>query len=111
MEFRVTSLNVNSLIEHRRRFLLNDFISLSPSLVYLFQETKFGDNHCFTHSSFSSFYSHNRPGCGGVALLAHRQFRVRNVVRLSGPIDAVFVDLLVAGSWLTFTIQLLAAMS
>lgn len=102
MEFRVSSLNVNSLIEHRRRFLLNDFISRSPSHVFLLQETKFGDHHCFTHSSYSSFYSHNRPGCGGVAMLIHQRFRVRNILRLCGPIDAIFADVFLDNAWVTF---------
>lgn len=42
-----------------------------------------------------------RFGCGGAALMVHCGLRVRNVHRMSGPIDAVFADVFIDGGWVT----------
>lgn len=100
MDTRFVSLNVNSLVDHRRRFLLNDFIACNPAHVYFLQETKFGPNHKFSHTSFSMFSSNNRAGCGGAAMLVHSALSVRNVRRFSGEMDAVFAEVRLDDRWI-----------
>lgn len=102
MEFRVVSLNVNSIVEHRRKFLLNDFISRNPAHIYFFQETKFGPSHRFSHSGFASFFASNRFGSGGVAIMVHDGLRVRNVKRIVGHIDGIVLEVYLGQSWTTF---------
>lgn len=101
MDFKISSLNVNSLVEYRRKHLLNEFIRENPSHLFLIQETKFGPGFNYFHSSYSSFSSSNRIGCGGVPILLRSELRVRNLVRLAGPIDAVFLDVLLGGEWIS----------
>lgn len=101
MDFKLTSLNVNSIVRYGRKYLLDDFISRNPSHVFFLQETKFGPSHRYSFSSFSSFSSFNSAGCGGTLMLVHDGFRVRNFRRLSGIIDGVFVDILIGGFWVT----------
>lgn len=55
MELRIISLNVNSIVEHRRRVLLNDFITKNPAHIYCIQETKFGTKHDFFFTSYFGF--------------------------------------------------------
>lgn len=81
--------------------MLEDFISRNPAHIYFLQETKFGPNHNFSFPSFSTFSSPNRVGCGGVALLVHSGLRVRNLRRVSGMIDGVFLDVCLGGGWIT----------
>lgn len=93
MNSKIVSLNVNSLTEYRRKYLFEQFARENPAIVYLIQETKFGSNGTFSLATHTTFLSTNRPGCGGVALLAHNGLRVRNVKRIVGAIDAVLVDI------------------
>lgn len=102
MDLRLISLNVNSIVAYRRKYLLNDFISKNPAHIYFLQETKFGPNHSYSHPSFSTLSSSNRSGCGGVAIMVHGGFRIRNLFRVSGMIDAVFVDVCVGDEWISF---------
>lgn len=96
------SLNVNSIVRHGRKYLLNDFITRNPSHFYFIQETKFGTKHGFSFSSSSTFSSPNRPGCGGVLLLVHAGYRTRNFRAISGLIDGVFVDVSLGASlWIS----------
>lgn len=101
MELKISSLNVNSLVEYRRRFMMNEFISRNRAHIYCLQETKFGPRHNYAYSQFSTFSSSNRVGCGGAALMIHNDFRVRNVVNFSGSIDAVFADVFLGDEWIT----------
>lgn len=101
MDTRIFSLNVNSAIEYCRRSLLENFLSQNPSLIILLQETKFGPNHGFSRSSHATFYASNRTGCGGAAILIHNGLRVRNVHRMIGLIDGVFVEVKLDETWVT----------
>lgn len=101
MDLKLISLNVNSIVEHRRKFLLGDFITENPAHIYLIQETKFGPFHSYSHPSFSSVSSPNRAGCGGSLMLIHCGLKIRNLCRLSGMIDAVFVDVFLGNTWIS----------
>lgn len=67
----------------------------------MMQETKFGPNGTFSLATHTTFLASNRPGCGGVALLAHNGLRVRNVKRITGAIDAVFIDITLGNETVT----------
>lgn len=97
----MVSLNVNSIIEYRRKFMLDEFISHNPAYIYFLQETKFGPFHTYSHSSFSVLSSPNRTGCGGSMILVHGSLKIRNLARIVGPIDATIVDVLVNGEWIS----------
>lgn len=102
MEFKLLSLNVNSLVEYRRKFMLSEFMQQNHAHIYFIQETKFGDNHRFVFNNFSAFAVNNRSGCGGALLLVHNGLRTRNFRTCVGIVDAVLIDILVSGSWTTF---------
>lgn len=102
MELKLLSINVNSLVEYRRKFMLSDFMQRNQAHVYFIQETKFGDHHRFVFKSFSTFAVSNRAGCGGSLLLVHNGMKTRNFRTCSGDIEAVMVDVLVSGRWMTF---------
>lgn len=102
MEFKLLSFNVNSLVEYKRKFMLSEFMQQNHAHVYFLQETKFGDNHRFVFSKFSAFAVNNRFGCGGALLMVHNGLRTRNFRTCVGNIDAVLIDILVAGTWTTF---------
>lgn len=100
MDLRIISLNVNSIVEYRHKFLLENFIAKNHAHVYLLQETKFGPSHNFTFPSFSTFSAFHKFGCGKVDLLVHHGLRVRNLHQFSGLIDGIFLDIFINGSWI-----------
>lgn len=101
MEFRIVSLNVNSIVGRGRRFLLDDFVRGQVAAVYLLQETKFGPNFSLSLPSYSVYFSNNRVGCGGVAICVRAGLHVRNVRRITGGIDAVFLDVRIGNVWIS----------
>lgn len=101
MEFKVTSLNVNSIVNCGRKFLLNEFIATNPAHVFLIQETKFGDRHNYTFPRFSTFLSTRSIGAGGVLMMIHDGIKIRNLRTITGKIDGVFVDIFLGIEWIT----------
>lgn len=101
MEFKIVSLNVNSIVNYGRRFLLNEFIATHGAHVYCIQETKFGGQHKFSFPQYSTFLSTRAIGTGGVLLLVHNSIKIRNLRTIGGIIDGVFVDILISGNWAT----------
>lgn len=101
MEFRMCSINVNSLIEYKRKFMLSEFMRTNQAHVYLVQETKFGIGFRYAHGSFNTFTANNRIGCGGVMVLVHNGIRTRNVRTIVGEIDALLLDVETGNGWVT----------
>lgn len=100
MPVKIISINVNSLVERRRKILMDNFIARNPAHVYCIQETKLGPTHKhFCFSSFSTFGASNRFGCGGVAIMIHAGLRVRNIQKLTGIIDGIFAEIFIGNEW------------
>lgn len=102
MDFKVASLNVNSIVNYGRKYLLNDFITANPAHVYFIQETKFGKDHGYSFPQFSSFTSTRAIGTGGVLMLIHCGLKVRNLRTITGSVDGVFTDICMNNTWITF---------
>lgn len=100
MEIKIISLNVNSLIEYRRKYLLNEFITNNPVHVYCIQETKFGPHHNYFFSSYTTLLASNRTGCGGATLLVHSGLKIRNPGMTVGEIDCAYADVFIGGEWI-----------
>lgn len=101
MELKIVSINVNSIVEYRRKYMLNEFITMNPAHIYCVQETKFGAEHSYTFSSYSTFLASNRIGCGGTMLLMHAKLKVRHPRIVTGLVDCVMFDVLLSGEWIT----------
>lgn len=102
MELRIISINVNSIVNYGRKYLLNEFITRNPAHIYFVQETKFGEKHQFSFPSFATFTSSLALGTGGVLLMVQCGLKVRNLRTLVGSIDAALVDVLIGNTWITF---------